>query len=312
VKITLLSINADLIGGSRIIAGHAQRLRSRGHEVTVVVRRSRSPGWLQRLRRIGAFTSRASTSTKRTSHFDGLGLDMRLSNRTDRITESDFPDADVVAATWWETPEWAQRFPRAKGARAYFVQAHEVCSYLPLERVRPTYRAPLHKVTVSAGRRREIERENADPEIDRALNAVDLEAFNAPERGRQARPAVGFVFTRTPWKRVDLILQALSRLVPEFPDLQIRAFGERSLPLDLGLCDRMSYTENPSQQRVADTFRQCDAWVAASLNEGFGLPALEAMACRTPMVATRSGWPADAIQSGFTAIWQRRTTSRLC
>jgi glycosyltransferase involved in cell wall biosynthesis len=277
VKITFLSMNADLTGGSRMIAGHAQRLRSRGHEVTVVVKRSRSPGWHQRLHRIRAFASLNSPSAKRTSHFDGLNLDMRLSKRTDCITASDVPDADVVVATWRGTAEWAQRLPRAKGVRACFVQAHAVFDHLPVKRVRATYRAPLYMMSVSAWLRREIKGESSDHEIDRALNAVDPEVFNAPERGRQARPTGRFVFARTPWKRVDLILQALSRLLPGF----------------------ISYTDTPSQHQIADTYRRCDAWVTASVNEGFGLPALEAMACRTPVVATRSGWPADAIQSGF-------------
>lgn len=33
----------------------------------------------------------------------------------------------------------------------------------------------------------------------------------------------------------------------------------------------------------------CDLWLWGSRAEGFGLPILEAMACRTPVVATRAG-----------------------
>jgi len=299
MKITFLSVNADMTGGCRVIAGHAHRLSSRGHQVTIVVKRSRVPSWFQRLRRPPTLASLVRPAVKRPSHFDGLGLSMHVSKSAECIVESDVPTADVVVATWWETAEWAQQFSRSKGARAYFVQAHEVFDYLPMERVRATYRAPLHKVTVSAWLQREIAREYADGDINLALNAVDATVFNAPQRGRQVRPTVGFVFTRTPWKRVDLILQVLARLAIEFPDLQVRAFGEQPLPLDLGLGDRMGYIQNPSQQQIADTYRQCDVWVTASVNEGFGLPALEAMACRTPVVATRSGWPADAIQNGL-------------
>jgi glycosyltransferase involved in cell wall biosynthesis len=299
MKITFLSMNADMTGGSRIIAGHAQRLSARGHRVTIIVKRTSRPIWLQRLRRTRAFNFLASPDMRRPSHFDGLGLDMRFSESADCIAEHDVPDADVVVATWWETAEWAQRFARAKGARAYFIQAHEVFDYLPLERVRATYHAPLHKITVSAWLKREIEREYGDYEVDVALNSVDAAVFNGPDRGRQSQPTVGFVFTPTPWKRVDLILQAITRLLPEFPELQVRAFGGGALPQDFCLSDRTSYIRHPSQQKIADTYKHCDAWVTASVNEGFGLPALEAMACRTPVVATRSGWPADAIRDGL-------------
>ena len=36
----------------------------------------------------------------------------------------------------------------------------------------------------------------------------------------------------------------------------------------------------------------------SSTTEGFFLPAMEAMACRTPVVCTPTGWPAEAIRDG--------------
>jgi glycosyltransferase involved in cell wall biosynthesis len=39
-------------------------------------------------------------------------------------------------------------------------------------------------------------------------------------------------------------------------------------------------------------------WVTASRTEGFNLPAMEAMACRAPVVSTKTGWPEEAISNG--------------
>jgi glycosyltransferase involved in cell wall biosynthesis len=298
MKITFLIMNADMTGGSRIIAGHAKRLAARGHQVTVVVNRARGPTWLQRLSRFRTLASTANPPAKRPSHFDGLGLDMRVSKRAGSISDQDVPDADVVIATWWETAEWAQRLSASKGARVYFIQGHEIFSYLPVDRVRATYRAPLHKVTVSAWLRRVIEREYGDHQVDLALNAVDLSVLDAPERGRQPSTTVGFLYNPMPSKRADLVLQAVSLLALEFPDLRVVAFGEYPAPSDCGLGERFAYTRLPTQQQIAEIYRRCDVWVSAAVDEGFVLPALEAMACRTPVVATRSGWPADAIESG--------------
>ena len=47
--------------------------------------------------------------------------------------------------------------------------------------------------------------------------------------------------------------------------------------------------------RLRDLYASCDLWLTASRSEGFNLTAMEAMACRTPVVATRTGWPEDAI-----------------
>ena len=301
VKITFLSMNANLAGGSHIVAGHAQRLASRGHQVTVVVRRASGPvgSTAPRFRKL---KSSASLPAKRPSDFGGLGLDMRLTKSAGFIVASDVPDVSTIVATLWETAEWAQRFPRSEGARACFVQAHEVFDYLPVARVQATLHALLHKVTASAWLRREIERVYNDHEIDLALNAVDATELDAPPRGRQVLPTIGFVFTQTSWKRVDQILQAIARVVSEVPEPRVRAFRDDGLPTGLGVGERISHTQCPSQQEIADTYRQCDAWVTASVNEGFGLPALEAMACRKPVVATRSGWPADSIRTGFSGF----------
>ena len=42
----------------------------------------------------------------------------------------------------------------------------------------------------------------------------------------------------------------------------------------------------------------CDVFAAGSRSEGFGLPILEAMACRCPVVATRTGCAPDVIEDG--------------
>lgn len=45
----------------------------------------------------------------------------------------------------------------------------------------------------------------------------------------------------------------------------------------------------PSVERLADLYKTCDLFVSSSWYEGFGLPALEAMACGAPVVLTDSG-----------------------
>ncbi len=45
-------------------------------------------------------------------------------------------------------------------------------------------------------------------------------------------------------------------------------------------------------------YAQCDAWLFGSRVEGFGLPILEAMACRTPVIATPAGAAPELIAQG--------------
>jgi glycosyltransferase involved in cell wall biosynthesis len=295
VNITFLIKSADMSGGCRVIAFHARRLADHGHKVQLILPGWRPPTAIQRLK--ARFLGRTPLSLNRPSHYDSLGLDLRRGSSPDCIEVSDVPDADVVVATWWETVEWMLTFPSKKGVHTYFVQGHEVFDYLPIERVRATYTAGPQRIAVSGWLKSLIEKTYGGI-VDLALNAVDPAVFRAEERGRQRVPTVGFVYTKTSWKRVDLIFEALRRLVVEFPDLRIVSFGERPFNQDPALASRMKYVVRPSAEEMPGLYAECDVWMTAANNEGFGLPAIEAMACRTPIVSSRSGWPVDVVVDG--------------
>ena len=53
---------------------------------------------------------------------------------TDQLTASG--TLSVVIATWWETAEWVAGLSPRKGAKAYFLQHHEVHPGQPVDRVR--------------------------------------------------------------------------------------------------------------------------------------------------------------------------------
>jgi glycosyltransferase involved in cell wall biosynthesis len=59
---------------------------------------------------------------------------------------------------------------------------------------------------------------------------------------------------------------------------------------------------SPPQARLRELYARCDVWLSASRHEGFNMPAIEAMACRTPVVATRTGWPVDVFETGVNGV----------
>jgi len=75
------------------------------------------------------------------------------------------------------------------------------------------------------------------------------------------------------------------------------SFGSERPSTPLLLPAGVEFTFNPPQDQLRDIYSRCDLWVTASASEGFNLPAMEAMACRTPVVSTRTGWPAEAVKS---------------
>ena len=297
MKMTFVLPFADLSGGFRVIALHADRLARRGHQVAVVSTPPRAPGWGHRLRMLFR-EGRWSTSSRRPSHFDGLGLDHRILDRARPVEEGDVPDADVVIATWWKTVPWVAGFGRRKGAKAVFIQGYEVLPGQVHPELDATWRLPLRKIVVSRWLKELAERTFGDATALLVPNGVDPGQFHAPPRGKQERPTVGFLYSPSPFKDQPTVTAAVARLQQRHPSLRVVAFGSvpprEGIPLPPGT----DYRCLPPQEGIRGVYGSCDVWLAGSCREGFGLPLLEAMACRCPVVSTRAGCAKELIVPG--------------
>jgi len=97
-------------------------------------------------------------------------------------------------------------------------------------------------------------------------------------------------------KGVHLLLKAV-QLLKDDVDVKVKVVGKqdaddgyrRKLVQELGIGDRVTFTGHVGADKLAQLYSSAEIAVTASLYEGFGLPAAEAMACGTPVIATRAG-----------------------
>ena len=295
MKITFVLPFAGLAGGIRVVATYAERLQKRGHEVFVVSLPADSISAFQQVKSL--LKGKGWLSNSEASYFDGLDVPHQVLKRRRPITDADVPDADVVVATWWETAEWVANLSEAKGAKAYFIQHHEIFEGMPKERVKATYSLPLHKITISQWLVDLMWTLYDDRNISFVANSVDTEQFYAPPRGKQPTPTVGMSYSPIGWKGCDINLKAFSIVVQKIPSLRLVAFGGTP-SLDLPLPPGTEYAYSPNQSTLKSFYAKCDAWLFGSRTEGFGLPILEAMACRTPVIGTPAGAAPELLTDG--------------
>lgn len=296
MKITFVLPFAGLAGGIRVVAIYADRLKKRGHEVFVVS----TPGDpITPLKQIKSLLKgRGWISSKKASHFDGLDVPHQVIDRWRPITDADVPDADVVIATWWETAEWVSKLSDAKGAKAYFIQHHEIFEGMPKERVEATWSLPMHKIAISKWLVEIAQTRYGDSHVSFIPNSVDTKQFYAPPRGKQPVPTVGMLYSSIGWKGCDVSLKAFSLAAQKIPNLRLVAFGASDPSADVPLPAGTEYIKQPPQDTIKDIYAKCDVWLCGSWSEGFYLPLLEAMACRCPVVSTQVGGPLDTIKEG--------------
>jgi D-inositol-3-phosphate glycosyltransferase len=138
---------------------------------------------------------------------------------------------------------------------------------------------------------------------------VDLDRFRpgdvhaARQRfGFRDDPAIVFVGRLQPFKGTDVAVQALARIRRMVPDARLVIVGGdsprgsrgermrlRLTARRLGVADRLRFLGPVPHSELPDLYRAADVVVVPSASESFGLVALEAAACGTPVVATDVG-----------------------
>lgn len=149
---------------------------------------------------------------------------------------------------------------------------------------------------------------------------VDLDVFT-PDAGARARLGIPddtillvYAGRIQPLKGPDVLVRAVAVLLARRPDLRSRlrvavlggdsgaSYGEpgflRHLAAGLGVGDVFHWGEHLDRPDLARWFAAADAVAVPSHNESFGLVALEALACGTPVVATNVGGLPLAVGDG--------------
>jgi glycosyltransferase involved in cell wall biosynthesis len=273
-----------MTGGFRVVAEHARGLRSRGHEVRLLVPHAPWP-------RPGApLVDWKRWAYERFSRSipDGLaGYDLGSAVvRFDPRQTATVPPGDVVVATAWKTAEWVAAMPPSAGKGHYLIQQYEAWDGADTFRVDATWRLPLRRIVI-AGWLEALGRERFGVDTVRIPNGVDARRFHPPVTRPASPPCVGMLYDLSPWKGADDGVQALWRLHEERPEVRFLLFGRyrRRHAFPPGT----TYAREPRQSELPDLYGRMHVFLNSSHSEGFSLVTLEAMACGCALVATDVG-----------------------
>jgi glycosyltransferase involved in cell wall biosynthesis len=195
--------------------------------------------------------------------------------------------------------------PLLRGVRSV-VLAHDL---LPLRHPQPTPLLPYHLSYVplvlhqaelvlcnSEATAREVHQRLRVPlrkllPIRLGFNPQDLRPLHL-----QREPFFLVLGRHDPHKNLTRVLKALAAVQDRELTMHLVGPADRRytpklkrLAKELNIDHRCYWHDWVDQDTRLDLLNRCQALVIASLWEGFGLPALEAMACGTPVIASRAG-----------------------
>ena len=184
---------------------------------------------------------------------------------------------DIAAAKWWRKPLVRRWYGFAEMQKTVARQIPEL-------------------ITVSSTSAADIAADFAvrADQLQVVPLGVNTELFQ-PAQSRVRKRIIAIASADVPLKGVSHLLHAVARLrIERDLELQLVAKLEPNGPTEkliaeLGISDMVHSSSGLSDSELADLLASAEVACIPSLYEGFSLPAVEAMASGTPIVASRAG-----------------------
>ncbi|HXF59062.1 MAG TPA: glycosyltransferase family 4 protein [Candidatus Saccharimonadales bacterium] len=154
--------------------------------------------------------------------------------------------------------------------------------------------------------RRGIARER----IDVVRCGLDQSAYGVsiPPESRQ-EPIIAFVGRLRKYKGAQIAIRALPHVIRRVPEARLEIVGDgpyreplKALARRLKMRDRIEFLGPLLHRYKVEALNQAMVAVAPSPKEGWGLTVIEANACGTPVVASRSPGLIESVRDGETGI----------
>ena len=151
-----------------------------------------------------------------------------------------------------------------------------------------------------------------DRDIRIIMNGADLKRFcpgptSADDSKRYGDRMIFACRQLFPRKGIRFLLRAIAELRPDFPDIEVVIAGDgferedlEKLAKDLEIDDCTEFLGWVPNAELPRFYRAAVASVIPSLEEGFGIPAAEAMGCEIPVVASDAGGLPEVVEDGVT------------
>ena len=287
-------------GGFKVVYEYANRLQARGHEVTVIHPRNVEPqyGWRETMKSY-LWHYKLHWQYRPLIKWFPLAPEVIVRLVPD-LRESNLPSADVIIATAFQTAFAVNKCRREKGRKYYLIQHFE--DWIgDVEAVRASWRLPMHKIVISRwllDRATELGEGENTSYVPNGLNFSEF-CITRPIEAR-SNPLVAMMAHSLAFKGTADGLESLRLLRERLPQAEAILFGVGARPAEApAWCE---YRQLPTPSELREIYNHASVFLFPSISEGWGLPAMEAMACGCAVVAAENQGIRDFAQSGVNAL----------
>lgn len=289
MKINFIAPAVGNSGGMQVVFKYAIELEKRGHEVFVYA--PIIPYVLQKK----SFIYKCAYVIPRVVHniykFKVKNYPHQLCENVKwkivpMINDRFVSHADVVIATAWPTAYDVAKLSIKKGKKFYFIQDYEVWD--DKDKGEASYKLNLNKIVIADWIKKRIADLGIDTsKIPTVNNGIDYSVY---ERKRSYNNSEEFRFLildhHLEKKGVKYGIEVYEKIKNRFPKVTLKMFGMKRSAF---VPDYAEYYENPTRAELVNLYNESDIFLFPSIEEGWGLTVIEAMASGCAIVGTNTG-----------------------
>lgn len=204
-------------------------------------------------------------------------LDKKIKNKLFKTIE----DSDVIIATAIETVDIVNNLPSIKGKKIYFIQGFENWNHSD-EEVYATYNLGMTNIVVAKWLK-DIVDTHSETTSYLVPNCINTNLFYDQLLERKKHSIV-FHYRSADYKGPQYAFEVIRRLEDKYKDLSVNVISIEEEPLNLPKC--CTYHHSITPEEIAKINNKTQVFMCTTIEEGFGLPGLEAMACGCAVVST--------------------------
>ena len=225
-----------------------------------------------------------------------FNLDKRV--QVNVIKQNDtIDDGDIVIATAINTATFVNKLPQSKGKKFYFIQGFENWNNSN-EEVYETYRLGMTNIAVSNWLK-EIVEQQSEKKCYLISNGIDTNVFYNKGIAREKHSVV-FQYRKDVCKGGQYAFEVIKRLPDKYSDLKVEIISSEKITCELP--EYCTYHFNISAEEVAEINNRNQVFMCTSIEEGYGLPGLEAMATGMALVITDYLGAKEYAINGYNAL----------
>lgn len=274
------------VGGFKIVFEYANELSNEGYDVHIVYADKTKYKHLSLFLYLKLYLKHILFKLKFISRSAKIWFPLN-----ERITEHNvfslnykyIPRTNIYICTSVDTAPYLENYPIDNKQKFYFIQGYENWGKTDQE-VRNTYHYNINKIVISKWLYDIISKEEHES-CTLVPNGFNLEEYYlAIPIQKKYKYNISMLYHKADIKGCSYAFKALEMVKQNIPELQVYLFGTPEKPANLP--NWYHYFQTPSKEEHLRINNECAIYIAASIDEGWGLTIGEAMLCGQAVACT--------------------------